>query len=291
MSQGVAFFAAEASAFAGPLDSYTTNLWSALSISRLLTAWTGGAVEVRESAGSTLATIGFIANGSLDTATLLSHVGANNGLVRTFINQQGTSARGVEQSTDNTRQPAIATAGAYLGDIQFDGSNDMLNGGTASGTPSAFTVFCRGKLRSTTGTQIILEHSSNYNSNDAAVAYYDAGALSVGVHKITAVGYSRSDFTGDFPNYNVHCWRFDRAQVTSAAMTKLFINGTADTRDANGDSGTLPSGNFAANNWYVGARVGPAIPAFLNLHTLLIYEGAVSDADVAAISTIIAALP
>lgn len=285
---GPAFFGGGGGAFSGPLDAYTTNLWTAVSVRRLLASWTGACFTARDTTDGDLLDIGFDSTGAIDASALSAFLGAHNATARALINQQGTGARGFDNST-TTQQPAAATAGVFDGKFAFDGSNDYMPTGTNSGTPSAFTVFIRGLLRATT-TQILLEHSTNYNSNNAAIAYYDAGAMSIGVHDTAPGGYSRSDFTGDYVNNNVQCWRFDRSQVTSANMTKLFINGTAETRNGNGDSGTLPDSTFGASAWYLGAR-GGTVAAALDVHTLLIYEAALSDADVSAISTILAALP
>lgn len=279
----------------GPLDAYTAGLWSAVSVCKLIGAYNGTAMSVRDTTTNAEHDIGWVWDASsppsecVNAAAVAALLGANNGACKTWRNQFGHPSHGYEQNT-GSQQPKVATAGTFEGKVVFDGTNDLLPTGSASGTPSAFTVFFRGKLRATT-LQFILEHTIDYTANDAAVAYYDAGAMSVGVHDTSPAGYARSDFNTDYPNDNVHCWRFDRSQVTAAAMSKLFINGTAETRDANGDSGTLPAGNFAAGNWFMGARNGAVSPAQLDAHTVLIYESALSDGDVASISTIIAALP
>lgn len=277
--------------FVGPLDNYQSGLWSALSISCLLTAWINSrTLEVRRSSDNALQDIGFIGNGALDTAALATFLGASDGFVRTFTNQQGTSGNGFDQTSSNADQPKIATAGASLGFAQFDGTSDYLRSGVAStGGNSAYTVFLRGKLRST-GTQVILENSTNYNSNSAPVAYYDAGSLSLGIHATVPTGYSRSDFSGAFPNDTTQCYRYNRAVTGGANQAVLFIDGVKQTRTGNGDIATEPSGNFIGNVWYLGARGTPTLFSPLNLHTLLIYETALSDADCTAISNILAAL-
>lgn len=290
MNVGPAFFGgAGGSGVTWPLDSYTTNLWTAMSVRRVLTS-AGNAYTVRRTSDSVIQDIGFDSMGAIDAGALLAFLGASNGTVHAWANQESDSTHGFGTAT-TTRQPACATAGISDGKVAFDGTDDLISSGATSGTPSAFTVFFRGLLRSTVGTQILLEHSSNYNSNNSAIAYYDSAKMSVGVHDTAPGGYSRSDFNTDYPNNNVQCWRYDRAQATSAAMSKLFINGSAETRDANGDSGTLPDSTFAAQAWRLGARNGAASPAALDVHTMLIYETALSDADVAAISTIVAGLP
>lgn len=286
MTAGPAFFGGFRS---WPLDGYTANLWTALSVRRMLNT-AGNALTVRRVSDSVLQDIGFDSNGAVDSAAMATFLGASNGTVRAWANQFSDATHGLDNPT-TSEQALCATAGVFAGKVAFDGVNDYYRPGANSGTPSAFTVFFRGLLRSTAGTQIILEHTTNYNSNNAAVAYYDAGALSVGVHDTAPGGYARSDFTGDYPNNNVHCWRYDRTQVTGAAMSKLFINGAAETRDVSGDSGTLPDSTFAAALWRFGARQGASLPAALDAHTLLIYEAALSDGDVDAISDIVAALP
>lgn len=277
-------------AYAGPLDAYTANLWSALSLKRLFASYLGPCFTGVNTTTSASADIGFNSDGTLNTTALTSLSGANNVAVQTFMSQIGASGRNFDDGGNSARRPAIVTSGSYLGSVQFDGSTDGFASGASSGAPSAFTVFMRGKLRGTSGTQIILEHSGNYNSNDAAVAYYDAGSMSVGSHKVSPSGYARSDFSGAFPNDNVQCWRLDRSQSAGAAQSVLFINGTKQTRSGNGDVVTIPSGNFGSFNWYMGARNLGSLFAQLNVHTLLIYEGALSDADVSAISTIVAGL-
>lgn len=277
--------------FVGPLDNYQSGLWSALSISCLLTAWINSrTLEVRRSSDNALSDIGFLANGVLDTAALATFLGSSDGFVRTFTNQQGTSNNGFDQTAANADQPKIATAGSSLGFVQFDGTSDYLRSGVASsGVNPAFMVFLRGKLRST-GTQVVLENSTNYNSSNAAVAYYDVGALSLGIHATSPTGYSRSDFSGAFPNDTTQCYRYDRAASGGANQAVLFINGVKQTRTGNGDIPTQPSGNFNGNVWYLGARGTPTLFSPLNLHTLLVYESALSDADCATISNILAAL-
>lgn len=289
MNVGPAFFGASGAGTTWPLDPYTSNLWTAMSVRRVLSSAVN-AFTVRRTSDSVIQDIGFDVGGAVDAASLLAFLGANNGTAHAWANQGATSANGFGTAT-TTRQPACATAGVSNGKLVFDGTDDLISSGASSGTPSAFTVFLRGLLRSTSGTQIILEHSANYNSNNSAVAYYDSAKMSVGVHDTAPGGYARSDFNTDYPNNNVQCWRYDRTQVTGAAMSKLFINGAAETRDANGDSGTLPDSTFSAQAWRLGARNGAASPAALDAHTLLIYEAALSDGDVAAISAIVAGLP
>jgi hypothetical protein len=277
--------------FIGPLDNYTLNLWGAYSVDRLLSSYTGPSVKARDFSNGALQDIGFTVVGGFNASELSTFLGTHNGSCSSWYSQEGTLAR-AWGAPFPSQYPTIATAGSFYGALSFDSTvpHQMLTG-AASGTPSAFTIYFRGRLRSPLGAQIILEHSANYNSNESMVVYYESGALSIGVHRSVPSGAARSDFTGDFPNNNVHCWAVDRTQLTSAAMTKLYINGVNDVRSADGSAGTLPAGNFTAQGWYLGARGVLAAPASLDAHTLLIYEGVHSDVEKAAISSIVAALP
>lgn len=268
------------------LDGYVTNLWGAFSIAKLLSSATDALTAVNTTSSAS-ATIGF-SGSALDTAALATLAGSDSCVVSAFINQQGTTARNFGQATAANR-PRIVNAGVYDGKLVFDGTNDAMSSGAASGTPTGFTVFFRGTQRTTT-TQILLEHSTNYNSNASMVAYYDAGSMSVGVHNAGAP-VARSDFAGMFPNANVHAWRGDRTGPGGGSVntTALFVNGTRQTRTGNGDSGTI-TGSYTAQTWYLGGRAATSLFASIDLHTLLIYESAVSDADIAAISAILLAL-
>jgi hypothetical protein len=93
------------------LDLYP-NVTSSYSLRKLRTAYTGNCIEVRRSSDNALQNIGFV-NNELDTASLLSFVGAGDGFVRTWYDQSGQGRDSVQ--TDNTKQPQIVLNGnTYL---------------------------------------------------------------------------------------------------------------------------------------------------------------------------------
>jgi hypothetical protein len=109
------------------LDFYPAT--AAYSLRKLRTAYSGSAIRVRRSSDNTEQDIGFDVNGDLDTTSLLSFVGANNGFVTTWYDQQGSF--NVTQTT-SANQPQIVASGVTvvrggLPAIKFDGSNDRLN--------------------------------------------------------------------------------------------------------------------------------------------------------------------
>jgi hypothetical protein len=87
------------------LDLYPAT--AAFSVRKLRTAYTGACMRVRRSSDNTEQDIGFVGN-NLDTAALLSFVGAGDGFVTTWYDQQGSN--NASQST-LSRQLRIASLG------------------------------------------------------------------------------------------------------------------------------------------------------------------------------------
>ena len=92
------------------LDTYPSAA-GAYSIRKLRTAYTGSCLRVRRSSDNAESDIGFVGS-DLDTATLLSFVGANNGFVTKFYDQSG-NGNDLAQATA-ARQPQIVSAGVVL---------------------------------------------------------------------------------------------------------------------------------------------------------------------------------
>jgi hypothetical protein len=89
------------------LDLYPSAA-AAYSLRKLRTAYSGNAIRVRRSSDNTEQNIGFV-NNVLDTASLLTFVGANNGFVTTWYDQSG-NARNATNATA-AQQPRIVNAG------------------------------------------------------------------------------------------------------------------------------------------------------------------------------------
>lgn len=109
------------------LDTYA-GAGAAYSMRLLRTAYVGSCLRVRRSSDSTEQDIGFV-SGALDTAGMLSFVGANNGFVTKWYDQSGAGLDAAQ--TTAASQPQIVSSGAVivrnsLPSMQFDGSNDYL---------------------------------------------------------------------------------------------------------------------------------------------------------------------
>jgi hypothetical protein len=118
------------------------NASAAYSLRKLRTAYTGNCIEVRRSSDNATQNIGFV-NNVLDTASLLSFVGAGDGFVRTWYDQSG-SARNATQTT-NANQPRIVNSGVLdsqntKGSLFFDGTDRLTLPDFALPTSSIFSA-------------------------------------------------------------------------------------------------------------------------------------------------------
>jgi hypothetical protein len=77
----------------------------AYSVRLLDSTYTGSALRIREDGTNTETDIGFDSNGDLDTASIASHCGSNNGLVVTWYDQSGNGNDATQATTTN--QPKI----------------------------------------------------------------------------------------------------------------------------------------------------------------------------------------
>jgi hypothetical protein len=107
--------------FTGILNKLSVPSAAAYSLRKLDNNYTGWAIRVRRSSDNAETNIGFV-NNVLDTATLLSFVGAGDGFVTTWYDQSG-NGRNATQTTAG-RQPNIVNAGVVLPAPDFDGVDD-----------------------------------------------------------------------------------------------------------------------------------------------------------------------
>jgi hypothetical protein len=94
------------------LDLLSVPSAAAYSVRRLRTTYTGNAIRVRRSSDSAELDIGFDSNGNLNTSALLTHCGANNGLVVTWYDQSGNGYNLTQAVAIN--QPQIVNSGAVI---------------------------------------------------------------------------------------------------------------------------------------------------------------------------------
>jgi hypothetical protein len=121
------------------LDTYS-GAAAAYSLRRLSSTYTGDAVEVYN--GSSYADIGFNVFGELDTVALAAHCGSNDGFVSKWYDQSGNTNTAAQTTT--SKMPKIydgvtgviteGSAGNEKPAVEFDGSDDVLNGSSINPT-------------------------------------------------------------------------------------------------------------------------------------------------------------
>jgi len=97
--------------FTGLLDTYG-GAAAAYSVRRLSSTYEGSLMEVRRSSDNTVQDIGYDSNGDLDTTSLLSFVGAEDGFVRTWYDQSGNGNDATQTTTSS--QPQIVSSGNLI---------------------------------------------------------------------------------------------------------------------------------------------------------------------------------
>ena len=110
------------------LDAVTTAT-GAWSLRKLRAAYTGSCIRVRRSSDNTEQNIGFVGN-VLDSSSLTTFVGANNGFVVTWYDQSGVG-RNLTQTTA-TAQPQIVSSGSIITEgskaaVTFNGTSQFMN--------------------------------------------------------------------------------------------------------------------------------------------------------------------
>ena len=262
------------------LDGYLTNLLFAVHQKRLRSAYAGSVMKVRETTGSTLADIGFDADGHLDYAGLTAHVLAGAGRIHTWYDQTATG-NNLTQTT-NAQQPGIANGATYSGQANFDDVDDCMNSASNLGGLSAFTLFLPGTLFDATPS-----------AND--MAWYIPGAPYLycvwesATSRIVVSDDTRTvKYTATTATFDGWTFRFDSSASGITNQVKAYRNGVVVTAASSsgagsfGAIGTAPlrlASNGAGSNFSGCGYKG-----------VVLYNAAKSDADIAAIWAIVNAI-
>jgi hypothetical protein len=272
----------------GTVTNSYAGAWGLYHVRKENPLYGGSALRVRRSSDNAEQDIGFVGT-ALDTTALLAFTGAGSGFVVKWYDQMGLGHDFGQTATG--KQPRIVNAGVYDTFVRWDGTDDCLTSVVTSGTPSAFTVFVNGSLRSTSGTYIVLEHGISIGTSGQNEMVYYNGNVTAKSTIIVSEGanYYGVEFGANF-NGTVHTARANRAAVTGPLKNRLYVSGVEDTTANNNISGgSLPTANYTARTWNMGARNdGATLAAPLQLVGCAIYEIDKSDAEIAALSTIFA---
>jgi hypothetical protein len=251
------------------LDDYP-NAAAAYSLRKLRTAYTGSAIRVRRSNDNSEQDIGFTAGGDLDTASLKTFVGANNGFVTTWYNQGDSASLNFTQSTAAS-QPRIINAGTIdikngYPSIFFDGSNDFMDVASSTATYSflhktgqkaLFIVTQQGTASNPNIAHLILNNNAGSVNNAGYGLYYDDRAsVSRNNAIVCQVGVTNSaNVVIDYftPNQlNLLTNLLDNNNSTASLRNSLYYNG-ANLIQLNTNTSSPSTGN-ALNNMRMGRQ-------------------------------------
>ena len=212
-------FMASKSAFAGVLDPYTSGLWSAAGLKRLLTSYTGPLIRVRRSSDDAEQDIGYTSSGYVDEAALLVFAGAGSAYVVRAYDQSG-GANHIEQST-NTNQPRIVSSGVYDGAMVFDGANDMLITANATPASAGLTLAGRYKLRAAASagtTQTIIAQENATIASHCALLFQQ---------QHNTGRYDSYIFDGPSAYLNVSYSNYTASEVSDVLVGNNSLSGTS----------------------------------------------------------------
>jgi hypothetical protein len=199
------------------LDDFP-NAAAAYSLRKLSENYTGNCIEVRRSSDNALQNIGFV-NNELDTASLLSFVGAGNGFVRTWYDQSGNNRNYL--SSNNVNQPAIVLNGnLYINllkpAINFDGINHQ------------FTMNLPFKTLNFNHYQVFLNTKGNYIMHHGSISEYsETSQISTSTQLYANYGTPSYRINGLNPNFTTR---------TSVRNSTFNINVLQTTNNASNNS-------------------------------------------------------
>lgn len=290
MSKLLAMWQTFASAAAGALDPYTTNLWATWSLDRELSAYTGPLIRVRRSSDNTEQDIGTATGTSLDTASLLAFAGSGSAYVSKVYDQGGVND--LVMATDGN-QPQIVSAGSYLGFIAHDGTDDFM--ATPNNVPghAALTMYCRLTLGSNSVRQMLMlcDLGDGSDINHGAILF-DWNAASGGGYRNallnnSSAGVIVNQFNTSSTTSTVVCDVFDFSKSSNPDRVPVYINGsiTSPSIATGGSIATTVVMDAAPIN--VGATGTGATPSTMHWTKMVIYDDGHLASTVAAISAVL----
>lgn len=196
------------------LDFYPSSQ-VAFSIRKLRLGYNGPAMTIRRTSNNQDTDIYFLGDGSLDTASILSWIGASDANIVTWYDQSGNGSHA--QQATLAFQPKIAVAGAIIEvngkpAILFDGSDDELSFSNFSigVTHSAYSVFDR----------LATAHRNGFFGSAANTGYDMFIGVDDFIYSATTEGFIQSNATNLVLTQSI--WSDD--MVTGGSVRKMYRN-------------------------------------------------------------------
>lgn len=264
-------------AVGGALAGYSTR--------KLRSAYSGGAIRVRESDGDTEADIGFSGEG-LDVAALLAHCGANSGYVTKFYDQ-GLNGWDIDQATE-ADQPCVVADGV----VHYGLSNKVCLEFANSKLVSAYLESVHRPDWGLPHTSFLLVSPDTLDSESTLDDYFMSkmqsslnGGLLIGVNRATSeFRHWVYDAGAPLPSANIAGsvgWRLLSAQAENDAKAKIAENGGDWVESADTITGwaASPTTAFALGSRPDQVNAGYRLDG--KVHEVVMYPSILSAADVA----------
>ena len=265
------------------LDNIGTGATAAYSaVRRLRAAYSGSLIRVRRSSDNTEQDIG-VSGGLLDTASLLSFCGANNGFIVTLYDQSGNGYDMTQATT--SLQPQIVSSGSLITTI--NGQPSMLFATDRLATTatvanllsaSAYTIICA--QRTATSDVNGFYNGGNTWADDGGYLWCDWGA---GVNEFVTPGHwdgaikqAQVTLPGAFPNTGVVHTRFGSGTIYAG------FNGGTEASQAAGNISTTTGAVRLGQNYTAGASWDG------HLSEIVFYNAYLSTADLNTIGAALA---
>ncbi len=259
------------------LGSFTVGKGS-FSLRKLSTNHIGPAIRVRRGTSLISKDIYFTTAGDLDTATLKSFIGSENGSVTIWYDQSGSRLNAFQN--DTTKQPLIAINGIITRvnskpTISFN--NDRLETNLhADAYQTAFTfAICGGVRTNTSNASFFSKANSSANSNAFSASPFEVINSTVYLGNGLNTGNSFALTNGLNSSSGFSQWYFTANHAGSSAFRNGVANGTGSAYAFNDNQGsTIFIGsrynNNAELNGWVSEIVG--IPSVLSASDQLLLE-------------------
>lgn len=239
--------------FAAPanllLDTYS-GAAAAYSLRKLRTAYTGNAIRVRRSNDNAEQDIGFSGN-DLDTSSLSSFVGSNNGLVTTWYDQSGNGRNATNTTALN--QPSIVTAGVILVEnskpsILFNGSTQRF--GTAYTLTFPYSIFAIAK-RLITGSSGLIGTQRVGNITAGNFVFFTEGSF-LKLRHPTTVDVSIADTANLFLGYAGRVSNTGYIGINNSALNNVTsLNATQYNQNVSIGGASTATSPFRLWNGYI----------------------------------------
>jgi hypothetical protein len=237
------------------LDTYT-GAGFAYSFRQIRAAYSGNNIRARESSGSTEQNIGFTA-GVLDSSSLLTFTGSNDGLVP-IIYDQSTNGNNLTQTTASN-QLEIVDAGSLVtsNSLAATQGSSSTGGQTSSIAFSGMTdiwFFDVVDIVSSGNNQFLYESSPNAVTNNGGIIIYLTSGGQLAVGNKMASGFQQNQYIVGTGRKLISI-RI-RGGVNTPLFSEVYVNGVQISIDSAGGSGTS---SFTDQILYVGARLGTSL--------------------------------